>query len=132
MPVKKETAQTTPVNAPVSDPVADRLQKSFDAQAAQGVELNAIVEHIAMSTAGAVYGENATNPEREVVVLTIKVPDHETTFTKGFSMPMNPASWKHPMFALAGYVRAYGHPPKAGDQIKVTVDGEGFYQITLG
>jgi hypothetical protein len=128
MPQKRDSASQ---NAAVSNPVADRLQRSYALLDATGSEYDGIIEQIDIAKAGDIFGEDAKDPDREVVQLTVRVPEHDMSFRKTFSMPSSPASWHHPMFGLAGYVKAYGHTPQIGDAVKVSLTEKGFYEVQL-
>jgi hypothetical protein len=108
-----------------------RLQQMYGMRNAEGT-LAGVVVAIDLSTAGEIFKEAAKDPEREVIVLNVEVPEHKQTFKKTFSAPASPASWKNKSFGLGLYAKKYGHPPRVGDKVEVSIGEEtGYYELLV-
>jgi len=95
---------------------------------AEGESFPAVV--IAMGTRKAfeVFGEDAKNPDRDILEMTCELED-KSTFVEPFSMPKGVRSWKNETFKLRKYKKAYGKLPAVGDKVVAVFDKEGYLRI---
>ena len=95
---------------------------------AQEEDFPAVV--IAMGTRKAfeVFGEDAKNPDRDILELTCELAD-KSTFIEPFSMPKGVRSWKNETFKLRKYKKAYGKLPAVGDNVVAVFDKEGYLRV---
>lgn len=95
------------------------------------------IGNIEETTAAEVYGEeNANEPEREMIVLTVhaKGSSHGTedvVFEDSFSLPAGPKSWANPNFKLKRFLDTYGDLPEDGMDVDVEFNEDGFLRIAL-
>jgi hypothetical protein len=95
---------------------------------AQTEDFSAVV--IAMGTRKAyeVFGEDAKNPDRDILEITCELED-KSTFMEPFSMPKGVRSWKNETFKLRKYKKAYGKLPAIGDKVIAVFDKEGYLRV---
>lgn len=87
-----------------------------------------IVE-ISEGTAGDFYGEEAEEPDREAIEVTVHadVGEAVSEFTEIFSLPVGEVP--HPSSKLAKFYNTYGHMPRGGSEVTAEFNDDGFLRI---
>ncbi len=92
-------------------------------------------EQVHETTAKAVYGDTAKDPDHPTYQFRVKVTSPPevagTTFTEAFSAPSGPASWLNTKFKMAMYNKRYGKLPEVGDKVTIVTNADNFYRILL-
>ena len=109
-----------------SDDIQKQLEKSE--ALAEGMEFPAKVISMQTRKAYEVFGEDAKNPDRDILEVTCELGD-KTTFVEPFSMPKGVRSWKNETFKLRKYRKAYEKLPAVGDMVIAVFDKEGFLRV---
>lgn len=114
----------------VTQPEQSELEKSLvESEAlAQGEDFPAVVIALQTRKAFKVFGEDAKNPDRDILELACELGD-KSTFVEPFSMPKGVRSWKNETFKLSKYKKAYGKLPAVGDKVIAVFDKEGYLRI---
>ena len=109
-----------------SDDIQKQLEESEALSAEE--EFPATVIAMAIRKAHEVFGEDAKNPDRDILELTCELKD-KTTFVEPFSMPKGVRSWRNETFKLRKYGKAYGKLPAIGDKVIAVFDKEGYLRV---
>jgi len=102
-----------------------------EADTAQRGEINGEIIDITESTAEDIFGEAATNPDREMIDITVEISVSGDSFTEALSLPIGPSSWANPKFRLGKFHEKYGELPTVDMVVDVSVDRDGYYRISL-
>lgn len=97
------------------------------------IDYTGVISDIDQTTAADIFGEDAHNPDREVIEVLVDTEAGDD-FTQVFSLPNpdNPArSWSNPNFKLGQFRSKYGSVPEQGMEVNLTVDDSGFLAIEL-
>ena len=109
---------------------SDDIQKQLEESEALAEETEFPAKVISMQTRKAyeVFGENAKNPDRDILEVTCELED-KTTFIEPCSMPKGVRSWKNETFKLRKYKRSYGKLPAVGDKVIAVFDKKGYLRM---
>lgn len=107
------------------------MRQSLEASKTELENLTGIIQKIDVLTAGDVYGDQAKDPDREVIQVHIFVEQTKDVFRCAFTLPLAALSWKNKSFKLGQYVEKYGALPEVGKKVSVTSGKNGFYEIEL-
>lgn len=113
---------------------ADKLaamRQSLESSKVELENLTGTIQKVDVMTAGDVYGDQAKDPSREVIQVSITVDQTGDTFRCAFTLPIAAISWKNKTFKLTQFVEKYGDLPEVGGAVEVTTGKNGFYDLAL-
>ena len=123
-----------------------RKKVVFSTKEFEEATMEADVKSVAVLPATDVFGEKAKRADRMVAVLSLSEEDRLTMgIPDGLEYDEDKNEWymdqaklttiarsiKNPQSKLGRYIAKYGHPPKVGDKILVTLDANGFLQPVM-
>lgn len=103
-----------------------------EAETMQGEVFAGTILSIEETTAGDVYEDSATDPDREVITLDVKVDvagSDPILFEDTFTLPTGPQSWGNPNFELGQFKEYYGNLPREGTEVEAAYNDDGFLRI---
>lgn len=112
----------------------DKDKLTEEAESNSDVDITAEITEITEKTAAEVYGaKNANEPDREMIVLTVRVNGDAavTEFEDSYSLPAGPQSWSNPQFKLKRFRDTYGELPEEGMAVDVGYNSDGFLRVQL-
>lgn len=91
------------------------------------------ISEIEESTTGEVYGDEARNSDREVIIVSVTVETTTDTmeFSDTFSLPAGPQSWHNPNYKLGKFHEKYGELPRADMEVEVGYNDDGYLRINV-
>jgi hypothetical protein len=108
----------------------------------EGVEGEATIQRISITSARDIFGESARNPDKGMVVLEldsgvkVNLPLPQGLEWTGKDWQITDRlklarSLKNPSSKFAAFLRAYGSLPRPGMKVKTTLNERGFLRLVL-
>lgn len=101
-------------------------------EAEENVEgLTGEIVAIEEGTAEDFFGDDVQgDADKDMIAVEIDTEGGDT-ITEYFSQPQNEMSWVNPTFRLARYKAAYGSVPEVGQEVRLTVNADGFLAVDM-